>query len=894
MTTLPTIFYQHPVATVKSSPTLIGDYVDVPYLYLQELRLALSPDIDTATLLYDYGKILREDESAFTDNPALELDNQYLRIEISATVSGEDPIVWYGIVEVDELTPAGSSNLVATGQQRIIAYGMARLLERRQIFSSLIQRGSTYIPNVVGNTLFSPGHGLGEGDRIFVISTGDEPAPLTPNTQYFVRTVLSPDEFLISESLGGPIITLTTRGTGEHRWQCVTKTLGIARGLSFNVDDSAGQTERANRARRPNDPGGVYLFSADRRAGQSWSGLQAVEYLLSVDAPKIADEISQVDWVLEDDDTKDALRWIQPNAPRDGRNIKDVIDAIIDRRRGLWWYAWFDGNFNEVKIRAGTFAETDFTLPSGAVLPANTRQQALNFEQSFDVEDVSINNTMSQEYDTIVAQGDFRTTTMTAYFTRDVDDPIMQNDWTPEAEETFRAGATKEAGYPGLTTEEQQKRNQHIRTSDDADQVFAQYRVYDNWVGRVQADRISDTYPAGAQYFVNPPLVDAGGNPDQLGDPNPLYNPATNANPRFVIWNPGIRFQPRLPFKVGPAYDYSGVKIADKTFVNTAAVTGKEPFQPPFAFFRVADIDGQAQYAMANRLGTNNAETPRPFNVGLQNLNTGPQVRVYARPQNQLIALTEWQKDEAFTVDVGTDIFTSAAHGLFNNDTIVFRSTGTLPAPLTAGTIYYVIDSTLDTFRVSLTQGGAAVDITAVNDPSTWGYNLGITNTNTDPTTQNGLAWDTMYATMTFRLDERVQIVNVINEVGAEDFERRLVLQLPKYRLDYVTPYTVFDVNGSQQVSTSGGFVRDDRDDLADIAASAAQWYGTIRQAFAMTFKQVRDLAPLGNLITTIGADYNIENVNSVVSGLSFQMPQTESEVGTTTIETEFVDLDFA
>jgi hypothetical protein len=51
------------------------------------------------------------------------------------------------------------------------------------------------------------------------------------------------------------------------------------------------------------------------------------------------------------------------------------------------------------------------------------------------------------------------------------------------------------------------------------------------------------------------------------------------------------------------------------------------------------------------------------------------------------------------------------AHGFATNQTIVFYSS-TPPAPLVAGTIYYVVTPTTNNFQVAATSGGAAIDIT--------------------------------------------------------------------------------------------------------------------------------------------------------------------------------------
>jgi len=63
------------------------------------------------------------------------------------------------------------------------------------------------------------------------------------------------------------------------------------------------------------------------------------------------------------------------------------------------------------------------------------------------------------------------------------------------------------------------------------------------------------------------------------------------------------------------------------------------------------------------------------------------------------------------TADAGSDYLTVETH--WNDDTkIVFTSTGTLPAPIVAGTIYYVVNSVLTGLQIAATPGGGAIDIT--------------------------------------------------------------------------------------------------------------------------------------------------------------------------------------
>ena len=66
-----------------------------------------------------------------------------------------------------------------------------------------------------------------------------------------------------------------------------------------------------------------------------------------------------------------------------------------------------------------------------------------------------------------------------------------------------------------------------------------------------------------------------------------------------------------------------------------------------------------------------------------------------------------------FTVTIASPaVFSDTAHGLVENDTVIFATTGALPTGLTAGTTYYVIAAglTADAFEVSTSQGGVAVN----------------------------------------------------------------------------------------------------------------------------------------------------------------------------------------
>lgn len=67
------------------------------------------------------------------------------------------------------------------------------------------------------------------------------------------------------------------------------------------------------------------------------------------------------------------------------------------------------------------------------------------------------------------------------------------------------------------------------------------------------------------------------------------------------------------------------------------------------------------------------------------------------------------------TAAASTDAFTSYAHGFSTGDRVILQAPegGTLPTGVSANTAYWVVNAATDTFQLSATQGGAAINLTA-------------------------------------------------------------------------------------------------------------------------------------------------------------------------------------
>lgn len=69
-----------------------------------------------------------------------------------------------------------------------------------------------------------------------------------------------------------------------------------------------------------------------------------------------------------------------------------------------------------------------------------------------------------------------------------------------------------------------------------------------------------------------------------------------------------------------------------------------------------------------------------------------------------------------FTAVASTDILTAFGQTLANGDKVVLKATAGLPTGLSADTIYFVISVSGQTFQLSLTSGGAAINFTTDGD----------------------------------------------------------------------------------------------------------------------------------------------------------------------------------
>lgn len=155
-------------------------------------------------------------------------------------------------------------------------------------------------------------------------------------------------------------------------------------------------------------------------------------------------------------------------------------------------------------------------------------------------------------------------------------------------------------------------------------------------------------------------------------------------------------------YSVKPALDGTG---------GTELVTGSSP-----GYARVA----VSFNAWANGNSDNSAQVDFPANSGGSNWVEAVAWGIFDASSAGNLLNTDFfiapNTRTPFTAVASTDIFTAFGQSLANGDKVVLKATAGLPTGVSADTIYFIVGVSGQTFQLSLTSGGAAINITTDGD----------------------------------------------------------------------------------------------------------------------------------------------------------------------------------
>lgn len=661
--------------------------------------------------------------------------------------------------------------------------------------------------------------------------TDDEDAqrPVGGNQQF---TAVGLEYFLGRQQVSGTSSRNADRSKRPYGYNC-------GNGDGRDVD----RAKRGNREPPTDDPTDAFevpggddaydpLAFSFETAAIEWRADAIVKHLLAEHCPRDGDDDPAPIVYQLDDAAIPFLRWYKPTVKVEGRSLLQILDDVIDRRRGLVW--WIETEVVEgegedpdtfvAKLKVNSANPTDTMLPPEMdppedplpTVPANSNQQTIEDPAAYPtLEPIPIKYSGPRKYHRVRCRGARSTSTYSAVgavvetgvdgyvFAHDVDG-VFESDWSGADQDAYAAGvrpsldAPNQAVYDAMDEKDQQKWNDRYRQSSRFERVF--------------------------RYF----SVDA-----TSGNLQPIFEPSTGSIVGYLHPERRVlRVQRQTAMKTD--YDY-----ADATNPTKAAtIENGEEFVRPFAMVYLPKGAGFVPTTLGEVVpGDETTSTDGGWRF-LHNITSHAETGFPIGGSEEAVFEQKFSPDFSLTPISGEPGLILSAHG-----------------------------GMAHALMMGVSEEGFA--------PSKY---------------SGGFAWGAILVTVTSEWENYCEAIWPNNAIDASPIEELLVQIGDRARFDWLAEGTVYDLNEHghpKQVATAGA-LRDDRKLCEQIAKLAYNWYGTERAEMTLSFGSLEEPFGLGVLITTVATGAAQRTVNAVVTQITHDMHN-----GRTTIQCGFGELNF-
>lgn len=395
-------------------------------------------------------------------------------------------------------------------------------------------------------------------------------------------------------------------------------------GRPFNSDGADFFGVYGNRsANKEVTPSDHYVFSYEDRGRQKWTTHTAVQYLLARHAPKNLNGQPTPVWEMHPDTLATPLGdWYDTHVSTDGKSLKELLDELIPRKRGLSYYVYYDHDVQKIYLKMFTFVDQRIEISNEFATPryleANPNQKQVTLQDSiWFTDDCSIVESTDAQYDAVVAYGEPCTSTCTLGFNVPVSaqpvnpTPSFIADWSTDDEAAYKAAKS--------TTDK--TANDRFRGEDRYSHVYRRFRLNDLWDGYTTLYK--ENTPDEEIYIADPTL-DANGNPKQWSITN-YYGIPMRVR--------GLKLLKHLPLKDRIDYDGNNLSsLAVLAQIEQAIQSGdndSEYLAPMFFWLDTAT----SKYTLLDNISTVTAQDPdaskrRAWSVSVQFSNNEPSVQL--------------------------------------------------------------------------------------------------------------------------------------------------------------------------------------------------------------------------------------------------------------------------
>lgn len=529
-----------PVAQVWTSPAIGSTWTAQPYLRPVFCNWQLA-GFGTAEFRFEYGRIKQPGASTFADVAPLDIDGHFVMIQWSPEY-------------------AVSGSLLG----RLDGVTVARL----------------------------DGVPIGSGSALQVwvgIVTASEDGPHTGTQTSGTQRIFATDPKLLLQRIQitkSWVVRPGAEQPEEITEESPLKVDEVPMGIAFNAATS--DTAGASYAIIGNKDATYNGFSATMEKDKValWRAGQIVEYLINYPIYDTFEfGVFRVPEITMD---TFPLNYYPINVETHGRNVFDILNQVIDRRRGFIW--WLEPVMDETltnpkrprgfKIRISTVSRVNVQVTPTESILANPTQRNIDLRGKHALLDASMTRDVLSKYQQVIVEGASPSVTFSIKHTD------AKEDWTDDEKTRYRNGA-KDVGddYTNDNLSSKKTLNDQIRQSDQLKHVFTRYRLetktlqgpgMDQPSAKIYTEEDENTNPGGgpgAEIFsLFPDFTKPWNNKEGYAKSPSIYD-----FNQAVPWEPLLRLERQT--RLLPRVDYSAESPSIKYELNA------QELMRPLVFF---------------------------------------------------------------------------------------------------------------------------------------------------------------------------------------------------------------------------------------------------------------------------------------------------------------------
>lgn len=337
-----------------------------------------------------------------------------------------------------------------------------------------------------------------------------------------------------------------------HWWNEDDETVqDLDRGLVFNLPGPDGQP-RGNRTLEKHE--GTYLFSGNTEEGEGfWNVPQIIEYLCAYNSPRNKAGVERVSFIVSPESLAIAGAGLfRPVVETEGRTLHEIFNQLISKERLLAWFLKIN-DAGDVELVITSLSHFTVALESQLLALPNPRPLDIRFDTAIG----SALHVVSwhEPVDRVRVRGARARSVFSISFT----DTNLTAGWTDTQEGAYENAASARPDYNDNGDHEHQKKlNATVRGRPELKEVFAYFKLPDDWPGTAK-------------------------NGEGAGTAVTVY-PWISEQSNFRFYNREVFVLPTLPLKSG--YDYT---VSAAPVTPAALNEGPHDPLPPVVVIKDAD-----------------------------------------------------------------------------------------------------------------------------------------------------------------------------------------------------------------------------------------------------------------------------------------------------------------